>query len=215
MEDYKKPLEDMSDWELVRICLDGNLAALEVLIYRYRRYIAKIATSCVMELIKRNYIEVDDVIDDTWIYVIRRLEENYEEDIVKYPDGIRIIVWGATMNALKKYIEILIEKAKEIDCEELKSILEKIKVRNEPSLWLSSKANIHIDFFECLAMCPEEDQKMFLMRYRDEMKYEDIGKAFGLPAYTIRITRLPRIRQNLKSCMKKKGYTDEQLRFLH
>jgi RNA polymerase sigma-70 factor (ECF subfamily) len=156
----------LSDIQLIRAFQDGNTAALEELINRYKDKIY----SSILFLVKDKYL-AEDLFQDVFIKVIDTLRNNrYTEEGKFLPWALRI-AHNLCVDHFRK-----VKRAPAIRTSDNRDIFEVINVYEEAADKNIMQGQSHSRIRTMLDMLPEEQREVIVLRHFADMSFRDIAQ---------------------------------------
>jgi len=176
---------ESSDQELIKSYLNDDASAFDILYERYKRRLY----SYLNRLMPQRSALVDDVFQQTWIKVIRRLP--------KYKDNEKFQAW-LTRIAHNVAVDHFRKEKNEILLEDTEKSKLFAAVGYEPWRELEN-AELGKAIEGCLAKLPDEQREVFILR-QDEMGFKEIAKVQECSINTA-LGRMQYALRNLRNCM--------------
>lgn len=160
-----KTLTTATDTQLIRAFQEGNAAALEILVNRYKDKIF----SSILFLVKDKYL-AEDLFQDVFIKVIDTLRNNrYTEEGKFLPWALRI-----SHNLCVDYFR-KVKRSPSIKTSDDRDIFEVINVVEECAETKIMAAQSHDRVRKMLNMLPEEQREVIVLRHFADMSFKDIA----------------------------------------
>ena len=157
----------MSDHELVKLYINGNNSALEVLVKRHKR---KIYTSIFLLVKDRNLTE--DIFQDTFIKVINTLRNgNYNEEGKFLPWVLRI-----AHNLVIDYFRSQKKMPMNRDTEEY-SVFDTVLLTDDNVQDKMIQQQIMQQVRQLIDHLPQEQREVLVMRHYGDMSFKEIADA--------------------------------------
>lgn len=153
-------MTDSSDLELVGLFQKGNEASFNELVRRYQEKIYWVARRFV-----NDHDQADDIVQEVFIKVYSALKQFRGESSV-YTWLYRIAV-NVSLNALRK------KRAR--DFIRIDEFFETAEDENERPDAIFEKDEQQIQIEEAIARLPEKQKAVFILRYHEELPYEEIS----------------------------------------
>ena len=154
----------------------------------YSQYYSSIYKYCLAKL-KNDRASVEDCVQESFIVLYKRLLNGEEID---YPHAFLL---KAASNMVKRRYEQISRDEKNIDIEEIKEITTH-SVDIDDRLTFEEYSRMISDALN------DTDREIFILRYIQELKIEDIAAALDLSVSNV-ATRLSRMRNKLREVLKK------------
>jgi len=168
-------LDRLQDEQLVELCLQGKREAFEVLVKRYERQIFSLAYR-----LTNNYDDAVDLAQEVFLHLFRVLDK-FDGDRKFFPWMYRIAT-NVCYNALKKRPKEFLPLDNVIEFTSLTS--------DQPEACFESK-EIQETVHKAIAELPENFRVPMVLKYLEDMSYQQISEVMNLPVSTIE-TRLYR-----------------------
>ena len=176
-----------ADLDLIRQAKAGDTMAFDELMRRYIGSIRRVAGSML-----RNDPDADDVTQETFIRAFRSLR-GFDERFQFYT-WLRRIAVNLCFTCLKKRsrfrlvpLPVSDGESEAVDIEDPKSDADTSGLRH--------------DIDTALGRLPADQRAVFVLRVDEEMSYNEIGEALGIPVGTV-MSRLNRARARLRELLK-------------
>lgn len=176
---------ESSDIELIETYLDGDSSGFDILYERYKRRLY----SYLNRLMPTRGALVDDVFQQTWIKVLRRLP--------KYKDTERFQAW-LTRIAHNVAVDHFRKEKNEVLLEDTEKSKLFAAVGNEPWRDLDN-SELGKAIEGCLAKLPDEQREVFVLR-QDEVSFKEIARLQRCSINTA-LGRMQYALRNLRNCM--------------
>ncbi len=156
----------LTDNELITKYKSGDEAALQTLIFRYKRKVF----SYILMIVKEKHL-AEDIFQDTFIKVIYTLKTgNYNEE-GKFLPWVNRIAHNLIIDHFRKNKRIpIVENHEEYD------IFSTIQVFDECVETKMITAQIHADIKNLIEYLPEEQREVLKMRHYSEMSFKEIAE---------------------------------------
>ncbi|ATW28642.1 RNA polymerase sigma factor [Candidatus Formimonas warabiya] len=168
-------MDRLQDEQLVELCLQGKREAFEVLVKRYERQIFSLAYR-----LTNNYDDAVDLAQEVFLHLFRVLDK-FDGDRKFFPWMYRIAT-NVCYNALKKRPKEFLPLDNVIEFTSLTS--------DQPEACFESK-EIQETVHKAIAELPENFRVPMVLKYLEDMSYQQISEVMNLPVSTIE-TRLYR-----------------------
>jgi len=156
----------LTDNELITNYKAGDEAAIQILIYRYKRKVF----NYILMIVKERHLS-EDIFQDTFIKVIHTLKTgNYNEE-GKFLPWVNRIAHNLIIDHFRKNKRIpLIENGDDYD------VFSTIKVFDECVETKMITEQIHADIKNLIEYLPEEQRDVLKMRHYSEMSFKEIAE---------------------------------------
>ena len=181
-------LETLADAVLVKMAAGGDAGAFAAIYARHKEYAMRLAMR-----FTRDHETAADVVQETFIYLVRKmptLELTAKMTTYLYP-----IVKNIALTVKRKdraRLRLVREDGSDVDVRSPQPA----EARNAESL------------ASLVAILPEHQQEVLLMRFVDDMSMEQIATALSIPAGTVK-SRLHLAIKILREDPRTRGYFDE------
>ena len=182
-----EPETRASDVELIHRVQSGDTGAFDELMTRYAASVYKVTYSLL-----RNHADADDLSQETFIRAykaIGRFDEQYQ-----FYTCVRRIAVNLCFNHLKRSKKFRFESLPMADGEAVSVDIADPRPQ-------SADSGLRRDLDRALAKLPSDQRAVFVLRVNEEMSYDEISKALGIPAGTV-MSRLNRARQKLRDLLR-------------
>jgi RNA polymerase sigma-70 factor (ECF subfamily) len=182
-----EPETRASDVELIHRVQSGDTGAFDELMTRYAASVYKVTYSLL-----RNHADADDLSQETFIRAykaIGRFDEQYQ-----FYTWVRRIAVNLCFNHLKRSKKFRFESLPMADGEAVSVDIADPRPQ-------SADSGLRRDLDRALAKLPSDQRAVFVLRVNEEMSYDEISKALGIPAGTV-MSRLNRARQKLRDLLR-------------
>lgn len=177
--------EEFSDIELIDMYLADDCEAFEILYNRYRKQLY----AYLNRLLPGQHALADDMFQQTWIKVIRRLPQ--------YKDSQKFLAWVMRISH-NLTIDYFRKNKREVTCEDTEN--EKIFSSDSFQPWMDmDREELAQALDGCIAKLNDEQREVFLLRQEEisfkeiaEIQTSSINTALGRMQYALR---------NLRTCM--------------
>lgn len=179
----------LSDIELVQQTLDGNQSAYTDLVKRHQRFVFTLA----MRFAKRRE-DAEEIAQDCFIKAYRSLAAFQGQ--AKFSTWLYSIVYTTAMTFLRK---------KRVDTDSIDDVNTFIQVEDQSSVFdLNNAENKSRSFYvnQAIEQLLPDDATIITLFYKGEQSLEEIAKAMGMEANTVKV-KLFRARQRLKEKLEK------------
>ncbi len=172
-----------SDEELIGLANKGDAEAFEALYYRYRDWVYRLAWR-----FTGNQDQALDVLQETFIYLLK-----------KFPDLKLTARMTTFLYPVVKHLSLAISRGnrRQINSDEFLNEL--------PSPVPKDAHGSRSELAAVLAVLPDEQREVILMRFVDDMKIVEIAKALKIPVGTVK-SRLHNALQTLRSDRRTRDY---------
>ncbi|MFQ6083556.1 MAG: RNA polymerase sigma factor [Candidatus Aminicenantia bacterium] len=184
----KKKNRKLTDEELVRKCLDGDLTAFDKLVKRYERQIYNLIFRIIGDL-----GEAKDVTQEVFFRAFKFLKDFNPE--FKFYNWIFKIATNLSINYIEREKKFL-----PLDSLEKENLSNQISKTKSPEEALKSK-ELKEYIQQIILSLPAKYRVVVLLRHLQDLTYEEIGFATGLPIGTVK-TYLFRAKEILKKELK-------------
>lgn len=173
----RKPDKDsIEDAEIIKEILKGDTDKIERLVKKYGAWVRHIIATYVSG---ENYSLIDDIYQEVWIKVMKKLPTHYEE---KY----RFKYWLSVVT--RNHTKSVLKKKEKLDLQEYDSPYENLELFEA------------LDY--CISQLSSEERKLIEQRYWKKKKLKEIAKEMGLSQGAVSI-RIKKITERLKQCLEK------------
>ena len=177
--------EEISDLELIEKYLADDSKAFDILYNRYRRQLYAYLNG----LLPGQHSVADDIFQQTWIKVIRRLPD--------YKDSQKFLAWVMRISH-NLTIDYFRKNKREVVCDDAENEYLFSSDSNQPWMKLDRE-----ELAEALGGCVEklhpEQREVFLLR-QEGLGFKEIGKIQGSSINTA-LGRMQYALRNLRNCM--------------
>ena len=172
-----------SDEELIKLANKGDAEAFETLYYRYRDWVYNLASR-----FTHSPDQALDVLQETFFYLLKKLPD------LKLTARMTTFLYPAV-----KHLSLTIARQDrhKIDSDEFQNEI--------PSLPPKDVSDSRSELAAVLAVLPDDQREVILMRFVDDMKITEIAKAMNIPAGTVK-SRLHNALQTLRRDRRTKDY---------
>lgn len=177
----------MSDLELIRRVQKGDNGAFDELMTRYARSIYGVAYS-----LTRSHADADDLSQEAFIRAyraIKRFDERFQ-----FYTWMRKIVVNLCFNHIKRQKRFQFLPLPLADGEDESADIVDPKAG-------AGESSLRHDLDRALAKLPADQRAVFVLRVDEDLSYEQISDALGIPVGTV-MSRLSRAREKLRSLLK-------------
>lgn len=158
-------LEQASDTDLIRAFQDGDTAAFETLIYRYKDKIY----SSILFFVKDNYL-AEDLFQDVFIKIIDTLQnKRYTEEGKFLPWALRI-AHNLCVDYFRK-----VKRTPAIRTSDNKDIFEVLQISEEGADSKLIQGQSHERVRKMLERLPEEQREIIVLRHFANMSFKEIA----------------------------------------
>lgn len=158
-------LEQASDTDLIRAFQDGDTAAFETLIYRYKDKIY----SSILFFVKDNYL-AEDLFQDVFIKIIDTLQnKRYTEEGKFLPWALRI-AHNLCVDYFRK-----VKRTPAIRTSDNKDIFEVLQISEEGADSKLIQGQSHERVRKMLDRLPEEQREIIVLRHFANMSFKEIA----------------------------------------
>ncbi len=185
-------MSSKSDLELVKEFQAGKVEAFNELVRRYQQKVYWIAHRII-----GNHNDADDITQDVFVKVYKSLE-NFRSESSFYTWIYRIASNMAISSIRRKKIINLIK------FDDAFSALNSIADENISALDNMELKENRILIEEAIAQLPPRQKKVFIMRYYDELPYEEISKILNKQVSGLKANYFHALK-NIKNFMRKKS----------
>jgi len=173
----------LSDEELIKLANEGDAEAFEALYYRYRDWVYRLA-----QRFTNNQDQALDVLQETFIYLLNKLpnlELTARMTTFLYP--------------VVKHISLAMVRG-------TRRQTSQDELLNELASPAAKDAHgCRSELAAALAVLPEEQREVVLMRFVDDMKIEEIAQGLNIPVGTVK-SRLHNALQTLRNDRRTRSY---------
>jgi len=165
----------MSDEQLLRLFIDGNQSAMEVLITRHKRRIY----SYIFLLVKNQKL-AEDFFQDTFVKAIKSIQSGTYKDDGKFLSWILRIAHNLVIDYYRK----------QKNYKELSNDKGEVDLFNNPKFCASTieddiiKKQSTVEVRELIKHLPEEQRQLVVMRVYLDMSFKEIAEATGVSINT-------------------------------
>jgi RNA polymerase sigma-70 factor, ECF subfamily len=181
------PEGPVADIELIRRCQRGETQAFDELMTRYTASIYRVIYS-----LTRSHADADDLSQETFIRAYRAIGR-FDAQFHFYT-WVRRIAVNLCFNYLKRGRKFLFVPLPLSDGESDSADIADPKAEAEGS-------SLRRDLDMALTRLPVDQRAVFMLRVDEEMSYNEIGDALGIPVGTV-MSRLNRARTRLRELLK-------------
>ena len=181
----------LADSELVKLCLIGQREAYSILIERYQKQVFSLAYR-----LCGDYDEAQDMTQEVFLHIYGQLSK-FDLECKFFPWMYRI--------AHNKCVNFLVRKSKSNQTTLLDGMAEVMSIKtdqDESPEALFEKKEQEMLLYQALKELPEQFCMPLLLKYIEDLSYNEISEKLGLPVSTIE-TRLFRGRKLLKKRLAK------------
>jgi len=172
-----------SDEQLVQAANEGNAEAFESLYYRYRDWVYRLAFR-----FTRNHQQSLDVLQETFAYLLRKLPN------LKLTASMTTFLYPVV-----KHVSITIGRKSRREKPADETLAE------TPSPSPEQAGASRAELAAVMKTLPDDQREIVLMRFVDDMSIEEIAKAIGIPAGTVK-SRFYRALQTLRNDKRTRDY---------
>lgn len=182
-----RPEDSRSDLELIRQAGQGDTDAFDELMMRYNQAVYRLAWTFV-----RNHADAEDISQEAFIRAWR--------SIARFDPQYRFYTWlhRITVNLCMNHFRRN-KRARLVPLPGGEPGSEWQDLPDPNSAVETGELSRALD--KALAELPDEQRAVLLLRAREEMSYEEIGAALGIPVGTV-MSRLSRARARLRGLLK-------------
>lgn len=190
---------DHSDAELVAECQDGDTAAFDELVRRYKDRLYNVVYRFV-----GNHADALDVVQETFVRAYRGIDT--------YKGHAQVYTWLYTIaaNLARNHLRDRGRKGRDKGTS-LEALGETAPLRaqhamaiNETPRTLAQQHELEEALQDCLDRLPGHYRLVFVLRTYEDLNYEEIALSVGCPQGTVK-SRLNQARRHLAECLKKHG----------
>jgi RNA polymerase sigma-70 factor (ECF subfamily) len=171
------------DEELIDVANKGGTDAFETLYYRYRDWVYQLAWRFTGDQEKAL-----DVLQETFIYLLKKLPN------LKLTSRMTTFLYPVVKHLS---LDVCNKKRHQVHTEE--------SLNELPSHSQEINHNLRVELAAVLAVLPNEQREVILMRFVDDMKMKEIALALNIPIGTIK-SRLHNALQTLRRDHRTKDY---------
>ena len=186
-----------SDTELVNKFVSGDTASLETLINRYRKQVY----TYILLLVKNNHL-AEDIFQDTFIKVIRSLDEGKYQDNGKFLAWVLRISHNLVIDHYRKEKQLNAVSKEDFGLDILNS--RKYAVRTAEDTIISEQ--IRKDIRELIDFLPQEQKEVLILRQYCELSFKEIAEHTNVSINTA-LGRMRYALINLRRMVKEKNLT--------
>jgi RNA polymerase sigma-70 factor (ECF subfamily) len=175
---------------IVRRAQEGDVKAFEVLVARHTRFAGAVALSIVSD-----YHSALDVVQEAFVKVLSRLETL--EDAERFRPWLRNVVRSTALDSLRR------RKVTGRSGQPLPGTDDESSPLPSPDLTpdqLFAKAELREQVREVIGTLPESQREVVMLKYLEDLSYEEISQATSLTVSTIE-SRLFRARKTLRALL--------------
>lgn len=177
--------EEFSDIELIDKYLANDYDAFEILYNRYKKQLY----AYLNRLLPGQYALADDIFQQAWIKVIRRLPE--------YKDSQKFLAWVMRISH-NLTIDHFRKSKREFTCEESEN--EKLFSSDSFQPWMDlDREELAEALDRCIAKLNDEQREVFLLR-QEEISFKEIAEIQSSSINTA-LGRMQYALRNLRNCM--------------
>lgn len=174
--------EHPTDEELVRLCRTGDRQAFEILV---RRHITRVYGFCLHML--RSKEEAEDAVQDTFSSAFRNLA-SFRGDAT-FSTWLRRVAYNKSLDIIRR------RQARNSLGNDMEGTDPLGGNRGDPEAELLKRAESDL-LWRLVGRLPPRQRAVMILFYREDLSYEEISKALGVPKRTVE-TRLYRARRAL------------------
>jgi RNA polymerase sigma-70 factor (ECF subfamily) len=182
-----EPETRASDVELIHRVQSGDTEAFDELMKRYVASVYKVTYS-----LTRNHADADDLSQETFIRAYRaigRFDEHYQ-----FYTWVRRIAVNLCFNHLKRGKKFRFVPLPIADGDDESADI----ADPQPQ---SADSGLRRDLEQALVKLPPDQRAVFVLRVNEEMSYDEISHALGIPVGTV-MSRLNRAREKLRELLR-------------
>ncbi|MBN1158650.1 MAG: sigma-70 family RNA polymerase sigma factor [Bacteroidales bacterium] len=186
-----------SDNELVDKFVSGDSSSLETLINRYRKQVY----TYILLLVKNSYL-AEDIFQDTFIKVIRSLDEGKYQDNGKFLAWVLRIAHNLVIDHYRKEKQLNAVSKEDFSLDILNS--KKYAVRNAEESIITEQ--IRKDIRELIDYLPQEQKEVLILRQYCELSFKEIAEHTNVSINTA-LGRMRYALINLRRMVREKNLT--------
>ncbi len=171
-------MPEITDIEIVKASLDGDVSAFEILVQRYISGIYKFSYYYV-----RDAAEAEDITQETFIRAWKNLKKFDQEKSFK--TWLWTIAKNSSLDFIKKKKPLFFSRIAEND-DELSSLLAPYSEREETISHLIDRKILKGGLDKILGTLPASYQAVLSLRYNENLKFVEIAEKLGEPIDTVK-----------------------------
>ena len=179
-----KPNEQLEESSLIRNAKEGDMEAFESLVKKYQQMIYAFCRR-----LTGAHQSADDLAQETFVKAYFSLSA-FDDHLPLYP-WLRQIAMNSALNYLR-----FRKRERPLDDEKVGASEWTSSPQDLPDDVLE-KAEFEQKFEEALNTLPQDQKRIFVLRFYENLSYEEIARVLHLPPGTV-MSRLNRARQKLK-----------------
>ena len=187
----------LSDNELVDKFVSGDPISLEILINRYRKQVY----TYILLLVKNSYL-AEDIFQDTFIKVIKSLDEGKYQDSGKFLAWVLRIAHNLVIDHYRKEKQLNAVSKEDFGLDILNS--RKYAVRNAEESIITEQ--IRKDLRELIDYLPREQKEVLILRQYCELSFKEIAEHTNVSINTA-LGRMRYALINLRRMVKERNMT--------
>ena len=159
----------------------GDKEAIDQLLVRCRTYLCNVVEMRLGDRLRQR-IDASDLVQETQMEAVRRLEEFLRKEPMPFRLWLRQIAHDRLLKAHRRHVRAARrDVTKEVPLPEKSSLMlarQLLSDRSTPSQHVSKREQTHL-VRHALIQLPEVDREILLMRHLEELSYPEIGYVLG------------------------------------